>query len=125
MNYISFVGIEEENYNYPVDSFECPQGGGKLTIDSIQNKVEGYFNLPHDSIKIRTRKREIVQARQITMTFAKAMIEGATLASIGSELGDYDHATVLNAMKTVNNLIETDKRFRLQFDEIEKRLKQA
>ena len=73
-------------------------------------------------LQSNTRKREIVQARQIAMFFSKSLTK-SSLATIGSQIGDKDHATVLHACKTVNNLIETDKRFRLQLDEIEKRLK--
>ena len=70
----------------------------------------------------KTRKREIVQARQVSMFFSKNMTK-SSLASIGAQIGGKDHATVLHACKTVNNLIETDNRFRLQVDEIEKKLK--
>jgi chromosomal replication initiator protein len=56
------------------------------------------------------------------MFFSKSLTK-ASLATIGTQIGGKDHATVLHACKTVNNLIETDKRFRIQIDEIEKKLK--
>ena len=77
--------------------------------------------MPHDMIKSKTRKREIVQARQIAMYFSKSFTK-SSLATIGSQIGGKDHATVLHACKTVNNLIDTDKRFRCYIDEIEKKL---
>jgi chromosomal replication initiator protein len=58
----------------------------------------------------------------VAMFFSKTLTK-ASLANIGSQIGGKDHATVLHACKTVNNLLETDKRFRLQVDEIEKKLK--
>lgn len=94
----------------------------ELSIDYIQKVVCSYFNVPVEMLQSNTRKREIVQARQIAMFFSKSLTK-SSLATIGSQIGDKDHATVLHACKTVNNLIETDKRFRLQLDEIEKRLK--
>ena len=94
----------------------------ELSIDYIQKVVCSYFNVPVEMLQSSTRKREIVQARQIAMFFSKSLTK-SSLATIGSQIGDKDHATVLHACKTVNNLIETDKRFRLQLDEIEKRLK--
>lgn len=94
----------------------------ELSIDYIQKVVCSYFNVPVEMLQSNTRKREIVQARQIAMFFSKSLTK-SSLATIGSHIGDKDHATVLHACKTVNNLIETDKRFRLQLDEIEKRLK--
>jgi chromosomal replication initiator protein len=94
----------------------------EISIDYIQKIVCNFFNIPLDHIQSKTRKREIVQARQVAMFFSKSMTK-ASLATIGSQIGGKDHATVLHACKTVNNLIDTDKRFRLQIDEIEKKLK--
>jgi len=94
----------------------------EISIDYIQKIVCTYFNIGVENLQSSTRKREIVQARQVAMYFSKNLTK-ASLASIGNQIGGKDHATVLHACKTVNNLIETDKRFRLQIDEIEKKLK--
>jgi chromosomal replication initiator protein len=94
----------------------------EISIDYIQKIVCDYFNMPQEIINSKTRKREIVQARQIAMYFAKSLTK-SSLATIGSQIGGKDHATVLHACKTVNNLIDTDKRFRGFIDEIEKKLK--
>ncbi len=94
----------------------------EISIDYIQKIVCNYFNIPVEQIQSKTRKREIVQARQVAMFFSKNLTK-ASLATIGSQIGGKDHATVLHACKTVNNLIETDKHFRIQIDEIEKKLK--
>jgi chromosomal replication initiator protein len=94
----------------------------ELSIDYIQKVVCDYFNMPQEVINSKTRKREIVQARQIAMFFAKNLTK-SSLATIGSQIGGKDHATVLHACKTVNNLIDTDKRFRGFIGEIEKKLK--
>ena len=94
----------------------------EISIDYIQKVVCNYYNIGLDMLQSKTRKREIVQARQVAMFFSKSLTK-SSLATIGSKIGGKDHATVLHACKTVNNLIETDKRFRLQVDEIEKKLK--
>jgi chromosomal replication initiator protein len=94
----------------------------ELNVSYIQKVVCDYFNLPTESITSKTRKREIVQARQIAMYFAKSMTK-LSLATIGSQIGGKDHATVLHACKTVNNLIDTDRQFKSYIDEIEKKLK--
>ena len=44
------------------------------------------------------------------------------MATIGAHCGGKDHATVLHACRTVNNLIETDKRFRVYISDIEKKI---
>ena len=94
----------------------------ELTIDYISKVVSDYFCIPVDSLFVKTRKREIVQARQIAMYFAKNLTQ-SSLASIGSQIGGKDHATVLHACRTVTNLKEIDKNFRLSIDEIENKLK--
>jgi chromosomal replication initiator protein len=93
----------------------------EVSIDYIQKVVCDYFAMPIDMIKSKTRKREVVQARQITMFFAKSFTK-SSLASIGSQCGGKDHATVLHACKTVNNLIDTDKRFKGYIQELEKKI---
>jgi chromosomal replication initiator protein len=94
----------------------------ELTVDYIQKIVCDYFNMPVDSLQSKTRRREVVQARQIAMFFSKSLTK-SSLAAIGSQIGHKDHATVLHACKTVNNLIDTDKQFKVDVEEIEKRLK--
>jgi chromosomal replication initiator protein len=63
----------------------------------------------------------VVQARQIAMFFSKQFTK-SSLANIGAQCGGKDHATVLHACKTVNNLIETDKQFKAYVDELEKKI---
>jgi chromosomal replication initiator protein len=93
----------------------------EVSIDYIQKVVCDYFDLPIELLKSKTRKREIVQARQIAMYFAKKMTK-SSLANIGLHCGGKDHATVLHACRTVNNLQETDKLFRKYLDDLEKKL---
>ncbi len=94
----------------------------EISIDYIQKVVCDFFNIPVDMINSKTRKREIVQARQLTMFFSKKMTK-QSLANIGSRCGDKDHATVLHACRTVNNLMDTDKQFKASVDELEKKIK--
>jgi chromosomal replication initiator protein len=93
----------------------------EVSIDYIQKVVCDYFDLPIELLKSKTRKREVVQARQIAMYFAKSMTK-SSLATIGMHCGGKDHATVLHACRTVNNLMDTDKRFRAYIEELEKKL---
>ena len=93
----------------------------EVSIDYIQKVVCDYFDLPIELLKSKTRKREVVQARQIAMFFSKKMTK-ASLASIGAQCGGKDHATVLHACKTVNNLLDTDKRFRGYVADLEKKI---
>ncbi|MGB5990169.1 MAG: chromosomal replication initiator protein DnaA [Marinifilaceae bacterium] len=93
----------------------------EYTIDGIQKTICEHFELPVADLQVKTRKREIVQARQIAMYFCKILTR-ASLASIGSQIGNKDHATVLYACKTVNNLIEIDKNYKAQIDQLRVKL---
>jgi len=94
----------------------------RISIDEIQKVVAEYFDQTVELIHSKTRKREIVQSRQIAMFFSKKLTK-YSLAEIGKEIGGKDHATVLHACKTVNNLIDTDKRFNNYIKELEETLK--
>lgn len=94
----------------------------EISIDFIQKIVCDYFSIQVDALNSKTRKRDIVQARQLSMYFSKKHTK-ASLATIGLHCGNKDHATVLHACRTVTNLIETDKQFRLYVEELEKRIK--
>lgn len=93
----------------------------EISMDKIKHTVCGHFGLSLDAIQSKTRKREIVQARQIAMYFARNMTKHA-LAMIGAAIGGKDHATVLHACKTVEDLYDTDKTFRQHIVEIEKQI---
>jgi len=94
----------------------------EISIDYIQKVVCDYFNLPVDIINSKTRKREIVQARQLAMYFSKKHTK-SSLATIGLHCGNKDHATVLHACRTINNLVETDKQFRTYVEDLDKKIK--
>jgi len=94
----------------------------KLTVDSISEVVCKHFNIKTELLQTTSRKREIVQARQVAMYLSKLYTE-MSLAQIGSVIGKKNHATVLHACKTVKDQLEVDKSFRDDIEEIEKVLK--
>lgn len=96
------------------------QTSKELTIEQIQKLVcEQFDNMPIDLLKSKTRKRNIVLARQISMYFAKNMTK-SSLANIGKHFGGRDHSTVIHACQTVLDLMDTDNRFKSKVQEIEK-----
>lgn len=93
----------------------------EISIDYIQKVVCDYFKIPIEQVQSKKRKRDIVQARQLAMFFAKKYTN-ASLASIGNQIGKRDHATVLHACKTVRNLSETDKVFNGYVEDLKQKL---
>lgn len=93
----------------------------KITVQKIQETVSDFYNIKKDLIQSASRKREIVQARQVTMYFIKKYTE-LSLSQIGIQVGNRNHATVLHACNTIKNLTEVDKGFRSDIQEIERLL---
>ncbi|MDX1909587.1 MAG: chromosomal replication initiator protein DnaA [Bacteroidia bacterium] len=93
----------------------------EVTIESIQKIVGEHFSVEVELMKAKSRKREIVQARQIAMFFAKELTQHS-LKTIGLHFGGRDHSTVIHALQTVNDLISTDKTFKTCVTEIRKRI---
>jgi chromosomal replication initiator protein len=82
-----------------------------LTIDDIQRIVCEYFKISPDLVRAKTRKREIVQARQAAMYFCKQLTQHS-LKTIGLHFGGRDHSTVIHACQTVNDQMDTDSHVR-------------
>lgn len=93
-----------------------------ITIEDIIEKVCKHFELEPTSIHSKSRKREVVQVRQIAMYLAKKHTD-ASSSKIGQLIGNRDHATVLHACKIVKDQFEVDKSFRTEVEEIEAELK--
>lgn len=93
-----------------------------ISVEKIRDLVCEYFALPMDVLMSKTRKREIATARQVAMYLSKQYTK-SSLSAIGKIIGNRDHATVLHACGVVNDLMDTDKTFRLTVQELEQRLK--
>ena len=93
-----------------------------ITIDTIIDTVCSHFGLEPSAIHTKSRKRDVVQARQIAMYLAKNNTDYSA-SKIGTLIGGKDHATVLHACKTIRELREVDKTFRAEVDEIQATLK--
>ena len=91
----------------------------ELTIERIQKVVCDYFKIDNEPFLSPSRKRELVQARQIAMYLSRNHTKNS-LAAIGMQTGNRDHATVMHAVNTVCDLIDTDRSFRKYVSDIEK-----
>lgn len=93
----------------------------EITIEHIRKVVCEYMGLSAEVFNSPKRTREIAQARQIAMYLSKQHTK-APLTTIGAAIGGKNHATVLHACKAISNLMETDKVFCHQVEEIEKKV---
>ena len=97
----------------------------EINIDKVERSVCEYFNITREALLSKSRKRQIVQARQIAMYLCRNLISNCSLATIGAEIGGKDHATVLHACTTVSDLMSTDRNFKKYVTDIESMLAPA
>jgi chromosomal replication initiator protein len=96
----------------------------EITIDTIQKMVCDYYDISYDKLQAKTRKREIVQARQISMFLAKQFTKNS-LKTIGDHFGGRDHTTVIHSCQTVKDLMDTDTMIREQVKELQQKVQLA
>lgn len=90
-----------------------------LTVDKVEEAVCEYFNISMRDLESPSRKRNIVQARQIAMYLCRKLT-AASLSTIGEQMGGKNHATVLHSCDTVSDLIGTDRLFKQYVADIER-----
>jgi chromosomal replication initiator protein len=95
----------------------------EITIDVVMTMVSEHFKTTNELIKSKTRKREVVEARQLAMHICKKLIPTKSLVAIGDAFGGRDHTTVIYSCKTVENLIATDTIYRKTVDDLERKIK--
>jgi chromosomal replication initiator protein len=78
-----------------------------LTIEEIQRVVCDHLGIPADLIRAKTRRQEVVNARQIAMYLTKELTN-SSLKTIGLHFGGRDHSTVIHAYQTVEDSMSTD-----------------
>lgn len=91
----------------------------EITIDHIIDIVCKQMNIDKQRLSSAERTREVAIARQLAMYLAKQLTK-TPLTAIGAAIGGRNHATVLHSCKTISNLMDTDKSFRMQVEEIER-----
>ena len=89
-----------------------------ITIEEIVAKVCEHYKMDESVLHTKSRKREIVQVRQVAMFLAKKHTDIST-SKIGHLIGNRDHATVLHACKIVKDLVEVDKEIKADIEDIE------
>jgi len=93
-----------------------------LTIDDIKQEVSTYYEQPVELLSAKTRKHEVVLARQMCMYLAKQLTQ-MSLKSIGLHFGGRDHTTVLHSCQQIMNYIDTDAKIRGDVDYLKKALR--
>ena len=95
-----------------------------ISIEMIQRVVAEYYGIKEDLMRAKTRKKEIVLARQLSMYLAKEMTNFA-LKTIGLHFGGRDHSTVIHACQNIEKKFRSDKKFAQEIEEIKQKIELA
>ena len=93
-----------------------------ITIDDISRIICTQLNIPENKIREKTRKKEIVLARQLAMYFAKELTKNS-LKTIGLHFGGRDHSTEIHACNNVEQMRNSDPSMNDLIDSIRNKLK--
>jgi chromosomal replication initiator protein len=94
----------------------------EITLDQIIESTCEQMNIKEEDIYGKSRKANIVLARQLSMYLAQEFTQ-LTTSKIGILVGNRNHATVIHSVKTISNRLKTDKELRKCVDELENKLK--
>ena len=92
-----------------------------ITIDDISKAVCHYLNIPENKIREKTRKKEIVLARQLAMYFSKELTK-SSLKTIGLHFGGRDHSTVIHACNSIEQMRNNDLSMKELIDSIRNKI---
>ena len=93
-----------------------------LTIDDILDTVCNHFNVTATAVNSKSRKRDLVQARQVSMYLAQKYTK-MPASRIGKLVGNRDHSTVIHSCSQVERRMKVDKAFVAELSSIENAFK--
>ncbi|MBO7099448.1 MAG: chromosomal replication initiator protein DnaA [Bacteroidaceae bacterium] len=94
----------------------------EVSLDKIVEEVSIKYNVKQEDIYGKSRKAEIVLARQLSIYLAQMHTQLST-SKIGLLIGNKNHATVLHSIKTIKNRLKADNALKEQIDELTNILK--
>jgi len=92
-----------------------------ITIEDIQKIVVNYYDISTTDFLSARRSRHIARPRQIAMYLSKKLTT-KSLPEIGRKFTGRDHTTVIHAIKKIEDLMQKDKKFEVEVQEISNRI---
>ena len=93
-----------------------------LTVDDILEKVCGHYGIQQQHVFSKSRKRDYVLVRQVSMYLAQKYTK-MPASRIGQLIGGRDHSTVLHSCSTIEERLKVDKAFQAELNSIENSFK--
>lgn len=110
----------DDFFYVPIEKFKCELAPA-ITIEKIQKIVCKYYNVSVELLSTDTRKGEVVKCRQIIWHFAKIYLRFSSSVN-GLNTGLRKYSDVLHGLKIVSQQIETNKKYALEIDELDKQI---
>ena len=95
----------------------------ELTVEDIIQNTCDYYHVKSENIYTKSRKRDIVLARQVAMYLTHKHLPNMSLVRIGQCIGSKDHSTVLHACRLIEDQMTVNKNLELAIEEIEEKIK--
>lgn len=95
-----------------------------VSIDNITKTVCSVLNIDENKLRDKTRKKEIVLARQLAMFFSKELTK-SSLKTIGLHFGGRDHSTVIHACNSIEQMRQTDLSIKNLLDSLRNQIELA
>ena len=95
-----------------------------IGIDIITKITCEFLNVEENKVRAKTRKQEVVLARQLSMYLSKELTK-SSLKTIGLHFGGRDHSTVIHACTTIDVLLQKDKSFKESVVSIKNKIETA
>lgn len=93
-----------------------------LTVDEIIETVCNHFHVSPSAVGGKSRKRDFVVARQVSMYLAQKYTK-MPASRIGKLVGNRDHSTVIHSCTQVENRLKVDKDFFAEIQSLENSFK--
>ncbi|HEY5615756.1 MAG TPA: chromosomal replication initiator protein DnaA [Bacteroidota bacterium] len=92
-----------------------------VSIESIQRVICKFYAIPEDLLRAKTRKQEVVFARQTAMYLAK-QLTNSSLKTIGLHFGGRDHSTVIHACQSVEGRAKDNTTYKQTIERLRRQL---
>jgi chromosomal replication initiator protein len=89
----------------------------QVSIDEVVRLITDFYNLKESSLYEKTRRKEIVRARQVVMYILRENFN-VSYPLIGQKLGGKDHTTVIHSYEKVKRDLKTDPLLGQEIDQI-------
>lgn len=121
---INIISMHAELKQKPISLLEVKQlvknnikPRKNISIESVVKQISDYYNLDERIIYEKTRRKEIVKARQMIMFILREDFN-ESYPSIGSKLGGKDHTTVIHSYEKIKNELEENPLLMKELEDI-------